>query len=118
MKYRLLVILLLIKSNETGLIGQREGGVVASIAAGQREAVKFVVMLGAPEISLRKAFEPQTELQYKKGEISKERYDFYMNIPGMQNWFPERIFNEISGNHGRRNHYLPKGCLGCPCINA
>lgn len=65
-----------IKSNETGLIGHSEGGVVASIAAGQREAVKFVVMLGAPGISLRKAFEAQTELQYKKGEISKERYDF------------------------------------------
>jgi pimeloyl-ACP methyl ester carboxylesterase len=64
-----------IKSNEIGLIGHSEGGLVIAIAASQNPNINFVVMLAAPGIPIVEVFEQQTLLKYQNGDISKATFE-------------------------------------------
>jgi len=64
-----------IKSDEIGLMGHSEGGLIVAIAASQNPETKFVVMLAGAGLPLREVFEHQTILKYQNGDISKEVFD-------------------------------------------
>lgn len=69
-----------INGQKIGLIGHSEGGMVAAIAASQSNDFNFMVMLAAPGIPLRDAFEIQRKLNFKNGDVSENLTDFYKKL--------------------------------------
>ncbi|HET6556981.1 MAG TPA: alpha/beta fold hydrolase, partial [Prolixibacteraceae bacterium] len=69
-----------INSEEIGLMGHSEGGVVVSMAANQCNVIKFVVMLGGPGIPFSENAALQTELKYKYGDLTKEQFDLQTKL--------------------------------------
>lgn len=82
-----------IKSDQIGLLGQSEGGMVASMAASQNKDFKFVVMLAGPGIPLREVFAFQLEEFYKAGDLTKTTYDFRKHINIQINKFVDQNMN-------------------------
>lgn len=91
-----------IKSDEIGLIGHSEGGMVVSMAASQCNNFNFLIMLAGPGLSLSNVFDHQNELNYKNGESSKEQFDFWKKLDNEiyklidQDVGSKEIFNALS----------------------
>lgn len=73
--YELLASRTNIKSDQIGIIGHSEGGMVAAMAASQSNDFSFIVMLASPGIPLRNVFDRQMESRYQNGDIAKDAYE-------------------------------------------
>ncbi len=62
-------------SNEIGLIGHSEGGMVSAMAASQCNKFKFIVLLASPGLKMRDVFEKQIQLRLKNEEMNQKQYD-------------------------------------------
>lgn len=62
-------------SSEIGIIGHSEGGMVAAMAASQRNDFNFIVLLATPGLKLRDVFENQIKLRLNNEEMNQKQYD-------------------------------------------
>ena len=65
---------------KTGLLGHSEGGMIAPIAAAQRNDIDFIVLLGAPGIKISELMEEQNRQLYRQAGMSQRAIDAYMSL--------------------------------------